>query len=415
MTTSPSLAPVIFVSHKSCDANVARELQQALDDEFLGYPTFFNASDHDSLQPGTAWFESIVEALRNTSVQLVILSPKALESPWVNFEAGAAWIQGALIIPCCIGQVTKGSLPVPYSHLQGVDLDDANDLDLLFKRLAAQTGLRFTSRDREPLAKRLVELWRDGAAEEQLQAPIELGNRIDEHLEVEWFYSESLTTDECWAARDTTSSRFRVVAEQVDSIAIELTPSVEAVTFAGVNTPNAELLESSRSSSGRVRLAPAHASSGRFAIRVNFDPPLQEGDTAAYKIRLDFPAYKFAVRERLAQALMDIDAKLRDYEYTSRRISRPCERFSYRVILPKRLGSTPLAPEILINEQPFEEERRYVIREPGVFTIRDAEIEGEPCWIAEMDRFNPPYRATYRFRWVLPRRGELESSSIRTE
>jgi hypothetical protein len=58
-----SSAPLIFVSHKACDGEIARELQRALDDEFLGHPRFFNSSDQVSLQPGSAWFDSIVEAL----------------------------------------------------------------------------------------------------------------------------------------------------------------------------------------------------------------------------------------------------------------------------------------------------------------------------------------------------------------
>jgi hypothetical protein len=52
MQTQPS-APLIFISHKTCDADLTRELQSALDKEFLGHPRFFNASDHESLQPGT--------------------------------------------------------------------------------------------------------------------------------------------------------------------------------------------------------------------------------------------------------------------------------------------------------------------------------------------------------------------------
>lgn len=93
MSAEPS-APLIFISHRSCDAEIARELQRVLSEEFLGFPRFFNASDHVSLEPGMAWFDSIVDALRGCSVLVAILSPAALASPWVNFEAGAAWFEG---------------------------------------------------------------------------------------------------------------------------------------------------------------------------------------------------------------------------------------------------------------------------------------------------------------------------------
>jgi TIR domain len=408
MSVQPS-APLIFVSHKASDADVARELQRALDTEFLGHPRFFNSSDHESVQPGIAWFDSIVDALRECAVLLVILSPAALASAWVNFEAGAAWIKGALVIPCCIGQVRKSSLPAPYGHLQGVDLDDPDDLDQLFKRLASQAGLRCTPNGRTALAKRLMELWRDSTIAEPQRLPAEPGSRIDEHLHVEWAFRESRTSDECWAATYTTGSVIRVIAEQLDSIAITLSPEVEAVTFTGVNTPTAILRECTRASPGQARLAPAHASSGRFAVRIHFDPPLQQGERAAYKVQIDFPAYKLSVRERLVRELLDVAAKMRDYDYSSRKITRSCERFTYQISIPKRLKAMPLRPEALRDGQLFEEEQKYIAREPNVFDLREEDIDGEPYWIAELDRFNPPYGTTYRMQWRLPLRRELEA------
>ena len=181
---------------------------------------------------------------------LVILSPTALSSPWVNFEAGAAWIRRALVIPCCIGQVRKSSLPAPYGHLQGVDLDDPDDLDQLFKRLASQAGLRSKPGHRIALARRLAELWRDSTVQDQQQLPAEFGSRIDEHLQIEWAFRESRTAGECWAATYTNGSEIRVTADQLDSIAIELNPTVEAVNFTGVNTPTAVLQEYTRASPG---------------------------------------------------------------------------------------------------------------------------------------------------------------------
>jgi len=226
-------------------------------------------------------------------------------------------------------------------------------------------------------------------------------------MQIEWVYRESRTTEECWAAKYTRREVIRVTAEQVDSVTIELSPSVEAVTFVGVNAPKTALREYARSSPGRVRLAPAHVSSGHFAFRINFDPPLQRGDAATYAVEIDFPAYKLAVRERLVQELLEVDAKVRDYDFTGRKINRPCERFTYRVSIPKRLRATPLQPEVLLDGQPFEEEQQYVLREPKVFDICEEEVNGESHWIAMLDRINPPHHATYRLRWLLPRRREL--------
>lgn len=407
-----SSAPLIFVSHKTCDADIARELQSALDQEFLGLPRFFNASDQESLQPGTAWFDSIVEALRSCAVLLAILSPTALASPWVNFESGAAWLQDTLLIPCCIGQVRKSSLPAPYGNLQAVELDDPDDLDQLFRRLASKAGLRFTSHDRTPLAKKLAELWQVSAASQQDESPGDFGSRVEEHMQIDWVYGESQTVEECWAAKYTHKAAIRVIAEQIESVTIELSPTIEAVTFAGVNAPQTALREYTRSSPGQARLAPPHASSGHFAFRIHFDPPLRRGDTATYVAEIDFPAYKLAVRERLVQELLESDAKMRDYEFAGRKLTRPCEQSTYRVSIPKRLRATPLQPEVLLDGQPFEDEQQYVLREPGVFKVFEEEANGEPHWMAQIDRIHPPHHATYRLRWRLPRRRELQTPMV---
>jgi hypothetical protein len=122
---------------------------------------------------------------------------------------------------------------------------------------------------------------------------------------------------------------------------------------------------------------------------------------------INFPAYKLAVRERLVQELLEADAKLPDYEFAGRKLTRPCERFTYRVSIPKRLKAAPLQPEVLLDGQPFEDEQQYVLREPGVFKICEKEINGELHWTAELDRIHPPHHATCRLRWLLPRRREL--------
>jgi len=42
--------------------------------------------------------------------------------PWVNFEAGAAWLADKPIIPVCYGNLSKDALPHPYSAIQALNL-----------------------------------------------------------------------------------------------------------------------------------------------------------------------------------------------------------------------------------------------------------------------------------------------------
>lgn len=303
-------------------------------------------------------------------------------------------------------------MPAPYGNLQAVDLDNQDDLEQLFTRLARKAGLNYRPRDKSLLAKKLSELWQANSAASSQDSPAAFGSRIDEHLEICWVFRESQTAEQCWAGEYIRSERILATAEQVDSVTMEFTPSLETVSFVGDNSPRITLQAHSRSSPGQFRIAPTHASSGRFAFRINFDPALQRGDTAEYTVKAEFPAYKWAVRERLVKELMEVDAKVRDYDFVSRKISRPCNRLTYRISIPRRLKAIPLTPEVLMDGQPFLVEQQYILHEPGVFEIREEEIDGEPHWTAILDRMTPPNLVTYRLRWLLPRLRELEIPAV---
>lgn len=111
-------------------------------DALLGGVDFFNTSDRASLQPGDPWRDSIVEALRHASLVCVITSTRSVTRPWINFEAGAGWLVGATVIPCCIRGVGPSTLPAPLSHLQAISLSNPDDLRSLFVRVAREADLR---------------------------------------------------------------------------------------------------------------------------------------------------------------------------------------------------------------------------------------------------------------------------------
>ncbi len=104
MATSLQTAPRIFISHshKNNDFGLAlvQDLRQALGDD--------NAVWYDSkggLHGGDNWWTRIKEEIKARSVFIVILSPDALASPWVQDEIDLAWYlknntpEGKQIIP----------------------------------------------------------------------------------------------------------------------------------------------------------------------------------------------------------------------------------------------------------------------------------------------------------------------------
>jgi hypothetical protein len=53
-----------------------------------------------------------------------MLSKESVLRPWVNFEAGAAWLRNTPIIPVCFSGLRKEAMPKPYSSFQALSLDD---------------------------------------------------------------------------------------------------------------------------------------------------------------------------------------------------------------------------------------------------------------------------------------------------
>src|SRR6202795_3613925 len=62
-------------------------------------------------------------------------------TPWVNFEAGAAWTRDIVTILVCFKDLRKGELPKPYSSLQAVDLSSYGDDEYLAISVADHLGI----------------------------------------------------------------------------------------------------------------------------------------------------------------------------------------------------------------------------------------------------------------------------------
>jgi hypothetical protein len=408
--SSPSLKRLrLFVSHSSADAELARGLQRELDQWFLGTVESFNSSERGSLAPGDPWLEEIESNLRSADALIALMTPAGLRSPWVNFEAGAVWLrEGSTVIPCCAGQSRKGSLPPPYSYLQALDLDAAADIESLFELISKLCGLACPQAPFDEVAERLATLAQLSVPEEQGNADRDaFGNRVEKRLEIEWRYARSTTNPRRWAAFYSHRVEFEVTAPDLQYIEVDFSPSVQTVGFTAEHPPHVWVEAKERSSPGSVRLGePHHRTGSKFSFRIHFEPPLLRGHTALVHTRVEFPEYRVGIRDDLVADLLAAGAEVRDYDYNSRTMVRPNELLVYRVILPQALGATPWGPEVRRNAGPFVDEQRFVDEEPGVFTVTET-TDDDPSWVMELRRTTPPFRASYRLRWRLPRLVDL--------
>jgi hypothetical protein len=103
-----------FVSHTGEEAPIALTLRAAIDRDFLGILQVFVSAETEDVGAGENWLQAVEAALQDSSIFLVLCSPTSISRPWINFEAGAAWILGTPIIPLCHAGLARTSYRYLY-------------------------------------------------------------------------------------------------------------------------------------------------------------------------------------------------------------------------------------------------------------------------------------------------------------
>lgn len=172
----------IFISHITEDAGVAAKLKLRITEDFLGQVTVFLSSDTESIAAGEEWLSSVSDAIRNSSIFIVLCSPISIMRPWVNFEAGAAWMKDIPLIPVCFAGLRPRDLPMPLSARQGLELNDVQGLRRLYARIAQILRCQSPARDYDALAAGLTEGAPVDAGAAGAGADVAIRSRIDEAL-----------------------------------------------------------------------------------------------------------------------------------------------------------------------------------------------------------------------------------------
>jgi L-histidine Nalpha-methyltransferase len=156
-----TMSATIFISHISDESELADVLKDAISKDFLGIARVFVSSDLESIQAGQLWLNEIEQRLEGAAAVVVFCSPKSISRPWINFEAGAAWLHKKPIVPVCYNGLTLGQLPMPMSLLQGIVATDPVGLRRLYMRIAEKVDASILpNRDFAELAARLRALER---------------------------------------------------------------------------------------------------------------------------------------------------------------------------------------------------------------------------------------------------------------
>jgi TIR domain len=146
----------IFISHITEEAGVAARLKLRVTEDFPDQVKIFLSSDTESIAAGEEWLSSVSAAIRNSSIFIVLCSPVAITRPWVNFEAGAAWMQDIPLIPACFAGLRPRDLPMPLSTRQGLELNDAQGWRRLYASIAQVLHCQPPAKDYAALAVDLM-------------------------------------------------------------------------------------------------------------------------------------------------------------------------------------------------------------------------------------------------------------------
>jgi hypothetical protein len=128
--------PGVFVSHISKEGALAALLKKNLSRDFLSLFDIFVSSDGVSIEAGEKWLDEVGTALEQAQIAMVLCSTESVARPWINFEAGAAWIRRIRLIPVCHSGIKPEALPMPLKTLNGVVAGEAAGIQALYRSIA---------------------------------------------------------------------------------------------------------------------------------------------------------------------------------------------------------------------------------------------------------------------------------------
>jgi hypothetical protein len=107
----------LFISYARSDGDEAERLVKAL--RAINVAGWLDTAD---IAAGTGIASAVRDALKNSDAVVVLLSPRALHSEWVQFEIGAAEALGKKIIPVIVsGEHLEQQFPDILRNLAWID------------------------------------------------------------------------------------------------------------------------------------------------------------------------------------------------------------------------------------------------------------------------------------------------------
>jgi len=136
---------MIFISHANEDAAFAEIIKTQIDNVFEKKINVFVSSIPGTINPGSDWFDKILDNLKGNNAFIVLVTPYSEKRPFVWFEIGFSWLRklnkNCEIYAICAPPVNHGNLPEPLCRLQAISLADEKQTKAFFFELTQQFEL----------------------------------------------------------------------------------------------------------------------------------------------------------------------------------------------------------------------------------------------------------------------------------
>lgn len=161
----------VFVSFVHEEEDAASAVSKFLKEIFANSIGLFQSSDQTVIYAGEDWMARIFNELKGAKILISMLSPQSVTRPWINFEAGAAWMRDVKVIPVCFGGMTLELLPKPYSSLQGIEIETRDGAYYLVSSICHHLGFSIPKKPFFGPKAAMALAVQDADAEKEILAP----------------------------------------------------------------------------------------------------------------------------------------------------------------------------------------------------------------------------------------------------
>lgn len=116
---------IVFVSYAHEDAPFASAIKAWLEENLNDRADLidvFVSSHRANVQYGDVWFDNLRANLKDAKICICLVSPHSVESRWLYFESGAAFLRGIPVVPICLGGVQIKDLQQPLNFSEALEL-----------------------------------------------------------------------------------------------------------------------------------------------------------------------------------------------------------------------------------------------------------------------------------------------------